>query len=321
MERSSRGCRNWREHLLSASWFLAICVGVFFSLPTAAHGQSQSQTQAASAIGPVYEYEVSTIKPYKSDGGSGPMRIGILNAPDGLTATNVTVQMLIQFAYGVQNYQISGGPAWVNSEHYEIDAKMDGAVAEALQKLSQDDRNVARQKMLQALLADRFKLTIHRDTKELPVYSLVIGKGGSKLKEAKPGDTYPNSPQLPGGRGGRGTVMFGGRGGAQTLTAQAVPVSTLVRMLSGNLGRPVLDKTGLTGVYDYTLQFAPDQTQGPSFGGPDGGLRGGDAGAPPESTAPSIFTAVQEQLGLKLESGKGPVELIVIERIEKASDN
>ena len=136
----------------------------------------------------MFEYEVATIKAYKPGAGEGPgmMRVGINNAADGFIASGATLQMLVAQAYGIQNFQITGAPDWFTTDRFEIDAKMDSAVADALAKLSQDDRTLARQKMLQALLADRFKMKIHRESKELPAYTLTIGKNGSKLVEAKP---------------------------------------------------------------------------------------------------------------------------------------
>jgi len=157
------------------------------------------------------------------------------------------------------------------------------------------------------------------------VYWLVIVKNGSKLHEAKPGDTYPTGLPLPIGRSsGAGVMMMSGGAGSQTVTAQAVPVSNLARSLAGSLGRPVLDKTGLTGSYDFTLTYSPDpsQLQGLAGGAPSGSTPNGQplpSALDPE--APSLFAAVQEQLGLKLEPGKSPVEIIVIDHIEKPAGN
>jgi uncharacterized protein (TIGR03435 family) len=154
----------------------------------------------------------------------------------------------------------------------------------------------------------------HRENREMQVYTLVIAKNGSKLHEAKPGDTYPNGIKLATGPGGAGVMMMrGGPGGSFTITAQGVPLSSFIPQLSGNSGRPIRDKTGLTGIYDFTLTYSLDQnaSASPPNGQPP----------PTDATAPSIFTAIQEQLGLKLEPGKGPVEVIVIDRAEKPSGN
>ncbi len=267
------------------------------------------ELQAQQSASPAYVYEVASIKPDKS--GNGMVRIS--NTPEGFSANNVSVQMLIRVAYGVEENQIQGLNS-LASENYDVEAKMEKSVADNLQKLDQDQRTEVRRHMLQALLADRFKLTIHRDTKELPIYALVVAKNGPKLQEAKPGDTYPNGFRGPGGRGGRGMMMMG----QGELTGQALHVADLARQLSQQLGRTVVDKTGLTGVYDFTLKWTPDNQM--AMPGGDGG-RGSDSGASADSSGPSIFTAVQEQLGLKLESQKGPVELLVIDHVEKPSEN
>jgi uncharacterized protein (TIGR03435 family) len=314
-----------RRRLKRAAGYLALVSTIVFGLIGARPIQGQTVGDKAAAAAPVFEYEVSTVKLYKpgADEAGGGIRMGISNAPDAFSAAGVTLQVLLTFAYNVQNNQISGGPDWLNSERFQIDAKMDGSVADALQKMSPDERAETRRKMLQKLLAERFKMTIQKDTKELPVYWLTVGKNGSKLHEVEPPpNTPPGGSQGRGARGGPGTVQVGGRGPTQTLTAQAVPISALLRMLSGNVGRPVLDKTELKGVYDVKLEWAPEQPQGVAISAPDGGAPRGDSAVPTgEPTAPSIFVAVQEQLGLKLESGKGPIDLIVVKSAEKPSDN
>jgi len=237
-------------------------------------------------------------------------------SPDGLSATGGTVQMLIMSAYGISPHQISGAPSWLNSEGYDIEAKMDSSTADELRKLSDDERRDQRQRMLQALLADRFKLTIHHESKELPVYALVVAKDGPKFQEAKPGDAYPNGIKGPDGHSGMGTMMVGNG----TLTGQGVPLMNLVRFLTRELGRTVIDKTGLTSKYDFTLKWT-EERQAPMFRGTEGSQPGTGGTAAPESSGPSIFTAVQEQLGLKLESEKGPVEILIIDHVEKPSEN
>ena len=267
--------------------------------------------------------------------------VGIMNAPDGFSASGATLQMLIAVAYGIQNFQIAGAPDWSESDRFEINAKMENSVADALAKLSQDDRTLARQKMLQALLADRFKLTIHRETKELSGYTLTGGKNGSKLVEAPAVDPAAPAPAEtsggggggrggPGGPGsggpGRGLVQVTGSPSGLTLNSGAVPMVAFVRLLSQFLRSPVIDNTGLKGFYDIKMTFTPENFgggRGPEFAAPPGGTANG--AAPPDPSAepvgPSLLVAVQEQLGLKLEKGKGPVEMIVIDRVQKASDN
>lgn len=227
------------------------------------------------------EFEVASIKPSAPGGGQ---RFRMQFAEGGrVTASNVTVLILIQQAYGVRDFQIQGAPSWIGSEHYDITTVAAGGT-------QPDDLGP----MMQALLADRFKLLLHRVTKELPVYALVVGKGGSKLQAS-------TSAQMR-IRTGRGQFDM-----------QKGEMKTFANELARQLGRTVIDKTELAGEYDFKLEWTPDEAQS------------GPAAEPGtvqiEGTGPSIFTALQEQLGLKLESTKGPVEILMIDRVEKASEN
>lgn len=304
-----------RKVLLGAAALLAVAVPVVFGMLHATPSRAQSQPQNTAAPSPPYEYEAATIKPSK---GFGPgSRIGVWAAADGFSAWFITLQQIISVAYGVERFQISGGPSWLPSERFDIEAKMDAATAGALKKLSQDQRVLAQQQMLQALLADRFQLTVHRETNELTTYTLVIGKGGPKLQEAKPGDTYPNAHAAPDGTHLGAGSMWGGVLDGE-VTAQAVPIAKLAQNLTQMLGHPVLDETELKGIYDFKLQFTPDdRLQPPSGLAPSTRL----PVPPADSNAPSLFDALQEQLGLKLESGKGPVEVIVIDHAQRPSPN
>jgi len=326
---TNRRFGSCKRRLLTARVFAAFAGAMLIGLVSATPSRAQSSAQNAAAAAPVFEYEVASIKLYKPGPGEGPgmMRMGIMNAPDAFSATGVTVKDLVQNAYGVQNYQVSGGPEWFSNERLEIDAKMDSSVADALKKLSTDDRNLMRQKMLQALLADRFKLTIHRETKELTSYTLVIAKGGLKMQEVKPDANPPDATPGRGGRGGGGTMSMSGGAEGFTMIAKAIPMTSLTRNLSGFLHRPVVDKTGLTGNYDVTLKFMTEEMAALPGSGAQSSVPGGspNASLPPtpsgDASFPTLLVAVQEQLGLKLESGKGQAEYIVVERVEKASDN
>jgi uncharacterized protein (TIGR03435 family) len=245
---------------------------------------------------------------------------------DSFSAKNVTLMTLVRSAFGIppgaDDSRISGAPKWLDSEKYDVEAKMNSAVLDELKKLSPEESKLAQQHMLQALLADRCKFAFHRESRDLPIYSLVIAKNGPKLQEAKPVATPPaDAPPADfggrgsrGGRGGRGGagIMIRGRGGP--LVGQSIPIANLVEVLSMMMGRTVVDKTGLTGKYDFTLQWTPDDAQAPSSFPPG-------AGQPPDPAGASLFTAIQEQLGLKLEAGKGPVEIIVIDHVERPSGN
>jgi uncharacterized protein (TIGR03435 family) len=262
--------------------------------------------------------------------------------PGQLTYTNVSLKNVMINAYDVNDYQING-PNWLDRERFDIVAKIPQGTTKEQFRL-----------MLQSLLAERFKLALHHETKELPMYALVLGKGGSKLKEAVEEDaTTPQTavpppppppgrdeaapvrlkmdadgmPQLPSGMGRNGVIMMTiyGSGGLRTrMVCKGQPVSALLATLSNLLGHPVVDATGLKGKYDITLDYAPDGLHGPTtmMPPPPPPHDGGDGGGPPMASAPdlggpSIFTALQEQLGLKLEQRKGPVDLLVIDRLEK----
>jgi len=252
-------------------------------------------------------FDVVSVKPNKSDSGM----VRIMPKPDGYSASNVSLKMLIQSAYGIREDLVSGAPSWADSARFDIDAKVAGPDVDALKKLGQEQRR----SMLQPLLADRFKLKIHSETKQLPVYELVLAKGGSKLKEATAGDTYGNGIKGPDGVGRGGMMRFG----PGQLTAQAVPITSLANILSQQLHRTLIDKTRLTGKYDLELNWTPDQGSDPMFKGADSSQQRADAA--PDASGPSIFTALQEQLGLRLQSTKGPVETLVIDHVEMPSEN
>lgn len=291
-----------RKRLLAGSLVAPALITFSLAIPTPNQAQSRAQNTADPA--PMYEYEAATIKPSKGPGPGG--RIGVWAAPDGFSAWFITLQQMISVAYGVERFQISGGPSWLPSERFDIEAKLDASTADALEKLSHDRRVLAQQQMLQSLLANRFQLMAHRETKDLTIYKLVIAKGGLKLQQAKPDGAHPGAGSM------RGSQLSG------EITAQAVPIASLARNLTQMLGHPVLDQTELKGVYDFKLQFAPDDRLQPPPGlAPNQRLPVPAA----DSNTPSLFDALQEQLGLKLESGKGPVEVIAIDRVEKPSAN
>ena len=288
--------------------FLTAAMGlggpILFGLVTAP--QDGSERQAEKAAGNAREFEVASIKPSKSDAAT------MTYTAYGFNAEGVTLRFLIRQAYGVDDDEILGGPNWIKSKTYDVEAKAGGADVVELTKLSLDERRA----MLQPLLTDRFKLAIHRETRELPIYALVVAKKGPKLKEAKPGDTYPNGLKGPDGLPHAG-IMSWGRG---RVAAQGVSMASLVRPLSRVLGRTVLDKTGLTGKYDFTLEWEPDDSA-PISRSAAGSQSGNDNDTPPDTEGSSLFTALQEQLGLKIQSQKGPITVIAIDHVEEPSPN
>lgn len=261
------------------------------------------------------EFEVASIKPDHS----ADMRAGIAMEPGGrFVATNIPVKMLITMAYQLKENQISGLPGWADSDRFDIAAKPEKGAG-----IKPEDIRL----MIQGLLADRFQMTFHKDTKEMPIYALVVGKNGAKMAASKGNADFGGDDVRA--RGGRpplqeGGVKGGGRGQGirmmrGEINGQNVTTAMLADMLSRITGRSVIDKTGLAGSYDFTLKYTPEGAA-PMLK-PGGGADGADAPPPAESDRPSIFVAVQEQLGLKLESQRGPVDLYVIDKIEKPSEN
>ena len=237
---------------------------------------------AAAAQQPAFE--VASIKPSNYQG--GPLRVTSRIGTDGIDFSNVTPRLCIQRAYSVKPYQVSG-PEWINTERYMIVAKAAGAVTEDTILL-----------MLQTLLAERFKLAFHREPKEMPVYALVVSKNGPKLKEA----TGEGATQIaPDGR----EIVF-----------ERASMGLLAGTVARSVDRPVIDATGLKGLYNFKLAWSNDDRPRPNSGAVAGTV---DASDPDD--APSIFTALQERLGLRLESRKAPVEVLVIDHIEKPSGN
>lgn len=263
----------------------------------------QVQAQSDEAAIKVPEYAVATVKPAKSDDG----RIMMMFTPDGISVSGVPLQLLLREACGVGDDRILGAPGWVKTDRFDIQAKVDGADVPKLSKLPMEQRRL----MLVPLLAERFGLKFHHETRELPVYALVIAKGGSRLKESKTPDTTASEGPP------RRMTMIHGRG---SIEGQGSSIENLAHVLSEQLGRTIIDKTGLAGTYDYTLNWTPDDAP-PMGGGPAGGPPGGDNAPPPDAGGPSVFAAIQEQLGLKLESQKGPVDVVVIDHIEAPSGN
>jgi uncharacterized protein (TIGR03435 family) len=290
------------------------------------------QGPAAPAGGPVPAFEVASVK--RNTSGEGFVTMGL--GPGRPTFVNVPARQLIVRAYGVQPFQVLGGPSWITSDRFDITAKAaDDTATPAQMNL-----------MLQSLLADRFKLKVHRETRQLDVYRLVKARADGKLGDAiKPasvdcsamfGRGRPGGP----GPGAGGTVAVPppapraggptpGPGGPASgcmmmispgrFEAGGQPITTFINALANQLGRPVIDGTGLTGAYDLALSFMPDSG---GRGSPPGLPLPGAPNLPPiDPNAPALPTALQEQLGLKLESTKGPVEMIVIDSIEPPTED
>lgn len=257
-------------------------------------------TQLASAASPM-EFDVVSVKPNTSEHDM----IGIFHKPDSVLGTNVSLKMLIHDAYGVREDLIFGGPGWVDSSAYDFEGKMTSTAADAMKVMTKDQRTAATRQMMQHALVDRFKLKIHAEKKTLPIYELVLAKGGSKLKIADPNNTYPHGIKSPEGIPKSGLMGISGN----RMEGQGIAVTSIVNFLSAHLEYTVIDKTGLTGRYDVVLTWNPEDDPGSQANGAS------------DSNSPHLFTALQEQLGLKLVSAKGSVDTLVIEGAEKPAEN
>ena len=303
------------------TWRAVVGLSLLAAYVSAAAQSAISQTSDAS----LPSFEVASIKTTPPANGLTKHGPGIPDQPDAgeFRAPSVTAKTLIAAAYNVKEFQISGGPGWVSSELWDIDAKVEDSLAARLQRLPPRQQEAQRALMLRTLLADRFKLHVTKSSKTATVLALAVAKGGPKLKEVPPPNQNaprPSTPYLA--QTPRGTLREVPPGdalmmmnlGRATMTGNAAPVGALVDMLSTHLNQYVIDQTGLTGTYQFTLQFAP---QGGA--GPDGMPL--PPGPPADSSVPSLFTALHEQLGLKLESTKGPIDTIAIDHIEEPSEN
>jgi uncharacterized protein (TIGR03435 family) len=246
-----------------------------------------SLLQAQTPVRP--EFEVASVKPNPSANPGFAVRA----MPAGINATNISLKRLIALGYSVTDYQIFGDLPWLETQRFDIEAKASKLTALPELRL-----------MTQSMLDERFKLKFHRESRELPIYSLTLVKSGVKGPGLVDAPTEPCPPPTA------ATVRCGTVSpGVGRIIGERGRMSQLADRLSTMLGRTVVDKTGLAGVYDIDLRFAPD----PGMQLP--------AGPPAEASGPSLFTAIQEQLGLKLQAGKGPVEVIVVDSAEKPGAN
>ncbi|MDQ6664169.1 MAG: M56 and DUF3738 domain-containing protein [Acidobacteriota bacterium] len=283
-----------RKLLLAAAGFIAVAIPVTIGILHPSSGRAQ--------VTKPLEFEVASIKSAAADAQGS----SILIQPGGVfRATNAPLKLIIALAYDVRIFEINGGPSWMNSDRFDITAKPPAGESpeDDPRKMADEQRTEFEKRFkerIRSLLADRFHLVVRKDTKEVPGYALVVAKGGSKLK-----------PSEGEGTGNRGIRMQRG-----VMNGMQAPVEFLTKSLADVVGKPVIDKTGLAGKYDWKLEWTPDQEQ----------LKPGQTHdnaetAPPDLSGPSIFTALQEQLGLKLEATKAPAPVVVIERVEKPSAN
>lgn len=270
---------------------------LLFACPVSASPETAPPPQAAR-----HAFDVATIK--RSDT-QNPHPPSVEVTPDRFQATGMTLKELIKVAWDL-NYgaddQVSGGPPWVSNTRFDLDAKEDAALAAEIAKLPRQQRGEQVRAMLRDLITQRFRLQLHHETRQLAVYQLVVAKGGPKLLPAAESVTPQDSgkPDKP-----SRWVRFAGVGELQGYSAD---ISTLVTTLSMQPeigGRLVLDKTGLTGNYDFTLKWTPDIF----------------LDQPSANSGPSLFTALQEELGLRLDAAKAPVDSLIIDRVSPPSEN
>jgi uncharacterized protein (TIGR03435 family) len=248
---------------------------VFMALAIAAGAQTPTEKPSA--------FDAVSVKPANSAAGGrvGGFGGSLQFTPGRVVGRNVTARRMVLAAYHLTQFQLAGGPAWLDSDRFDLDARSEAAA----------DRDQLRQ-MLQTVLADRFKLVVHRGTKEMPVYAMIVGKKGSKLLEWKDGDPMPKIPGAPGSGGGRG----GGAGPSGGGFFEHLPMQAFAETMTNDprVGRPVIDKTGLQGLYLISFHWDEDD---------------------------SFISALEDTTGLKFESQKAAMEFLTIDHIDKPSEN
>lgn len=301
--RAGRGCA-----------LITFTVGVLL-LATLAHLRIVIATPMRTAQ--AVSFEVASVK---RDTSVGRGQNIVPQAGGRFVATGATLSQLIGFAYAIQGFQIVGGPGWVSSDRWEIQAKaQDGSIPTSTAPRDRTKPGPIALR-LQSLLAERFGLKAHKAIRELPVYELSIAAAGPKIKLSE--DQTPVNPLQQAGapnqdgrmrRGTLGSTLGGGH-----IEGAAVPLSDIVGLVSIILDRTIIDKTGLTGLYDIDLNWTPDPAQNVGLQGP---LPAGIQRPPVDPAGPSIFTALQDQLGLRLQSARGPVEVLIIDAADKPMEN
>jgi uncharacterized protein (TIGR03435 family) len=299
-----------REITIGLSGIAALSASMLFtpmiSVPPL---RAQAPATAAPIDAPKRQFEVASVKVNKS----GDNRVMLGLQPGGrFTASNVPLRNLITQAYRIQATQLVGGPDWIRSERFDISAKADG-----------DPSQEQIAEMMQALLAERFALAVHRDTREMPVYALSLARADGRLGDKLKPSAVDCEALFGRGRGRGGLppapapgapVQCGMRMGPGLMNAGSTTLDQFANSLGLNVGRIVQNKTGLTGRYDIELSWTPEGRGGGPAGAPGGAPAPGGFPAP-DASGVSIFTAIQEQLGLKLDSTRAPIEVLVIDSV------
>ena len=277
--------------MLSRASLLFVRLAASFALAVPASAPlftTQAAEEATPPTASKFEFDVASIRQNTSIGGHNH----IYNDPHNgeFRTINAPLKMILEYAYDMPQPQIVGGPAWIDFAKFDIDAKSDEAVSAALANMPSSEGRERKRGMVRTLLEDRFGLVVHRETRELPVFDLVLAKGGAKIEKSDVNGTTVNE--------GKGHIYVEGSDHTVTLFCESLAQAT---------GRVVVDKTGLDGRYKIGLKWTPDDVLAAGGGGPD---------APP-----GLFTAIQEQVGFKLESSKAPVPVLMIDKAEMPSEN
>jgi uncharacterized protein (TIGR03435 family) len=304
-----------RKLLLSVAGILSIALPIVYGLARPAQGRAQSSSENMGAKTFVFTRGYQDVSVTRGEPGNGTIQTRINFTPDSFKAKNQTLQELLKLAYGVLDNQISGGPDWITTARFNVEASLDSSTVSELKNLSSQQQKMERDQMLQTLLADQFKIALHRENKFLPAYMLVIAKNGPKVQPSKPGDTYPNGIKGPEGLPAGPHKFFVEPDG---VTVQALPMSFVTERLAMHLNTPVVDGTGLTGDYDFTLKFSPE-----------GAMAREENGRKATTTSLSslgarnaaLVNAIEEQLGLKLDPQTIPLPVLIIDRAEKPAAN
>ena len=304
-ERIARKLDFGKKLLLSTAGVLALALPLIFGLVNAPKVRAQEQAATPGASKSNVELIV------KSDAGGGARRVGMMYSPTGFEAMHTTLQALLQEAYGVQANQIIGGPDWIKTAPFDlaIGSEDDKSAPRGMSvEQSPEQGRVRNQRLLQAALAERFKVALHAETRELSTYALVVGDDGPKLQPTKPASSYPDPVKGPDGIPMNKSFRIKIDGSQAGLEARGMSTADIAWHLSMQLGTAVVDKTGLTGNYDFTLNWKSDGSVG-NFNTPAS-----------DASASSLSAAIQEQLGLKLEPQKGPMQLLIIDHAERPAE-
>jgi bla regulator protein blaR1 len=288
-----------RKMLLGAAGFAIVLLPFSLGLVRTALAEERAEDSATK----LPNFEVVSVKPHEAGDRMTSMRL----LPDGIIAAGLPLKFLVRLSFGISDDRILNEPSWVGANRFDINAKVGPADSPKLKGLEIEKRWA----MMLPVLEDRFSLKFHREMRDLQVYTLVVTKGGSKMQPAK--NSLPNLSPVP------GRVMMRFSQDEMSLATSDGTMESLTQMISQQIGSTVLDKTGLSGKYEFSLHWIPEHDAGPMMLSGAGIPANGEA--QPDNSGVSLFTALQEQLGLKLVSQRVPVEVVVIDHIQQPSPN